>query len=211
MREAQAMLSGILEKISDRTKTLSDTEKRLGLLKKYREEVKTSEAVIVLLNQFSEAVSMTQNQLREEFLKVVNYIMNEIWTDLYPYEDFQGIRLVVDRDYILQLRESGGWVNVEGMVSGGERSIASLALRIAFSMAFIPNLKWLILDEPTHNLDSNAIERLAEVFREKIQAFADQVFIITHDERLAEGVTGSVHKLEREKESNGPTKVIAFE
>ena len=106
------------------------------------------------------------------------------------------------------LERTGKWVNVEGIVSGGERSIASLALRIAFSLVLAPQLRWLILDEPTHNLDQNAVEDLAETLRERIGEFVDQVFLITHDEKLENAVTGSLYRLEREKEKDGVTKVI---
>ena len=35
----------------------------------------------------------------------------------------------------------------------------------------------------------------------------DQVFLITHEERLSDYITGSVYRLERDKESDGVTKV----
>ncbi len=200
-------IKNIEEMIKEKEERKEEYKKRFNLLKKYKTEVKTSNEIVKKLELFTEAVKITQDQLREEFLKTVNAIMNEIWQEIYPYQDFQGIRLVIDKDYTLQLKTSDGWVNVEGIVSGGERSIASLVLRIAFSLAFIPNLKWLILDEPTHNLDTNAIEKFNEILRERMHSFADQVFIITHEERLAEATTGSVYKLERDKEMNGPTIV----
>ena len=45
------------------------------------------------------------------------------------------------------------------MASGGERSIACLAMRIAMAMVIVPNLRWLILDEPTHNIDEQGISK----------------------------------------------------
>ena len=69
--------------------------------------------------------------------------MSRVWSELYPYNDFTGVRLAIDKDYVLQLEEAGGWISVDGIASGGERSMASLALRIAFSLSFIPNLRWL--------------------------------------------------------------------
>jgi len=101
-------------------------------------------------------------------------------------------------------------VNVEGLASGGERSIAALALRVAFSIAFIPNLRWLILDEPTHNLDDNAIEHLTNALRERIGSFVEQVFLITHDDRVSEGVGGSLYRLERDKNRNEPTRIAGL-
>jgi exonuclease SbcC len=133
--------------------------------------------------------------------------MNRIWGELYPYGDFTGIRLAIENDYVLQLKDQEGWTSVEGMASGGERSMAALALRVAFSMAFIPNLRWLILDEPTHNLDTNAIDYLTEALRDRISSFAEQVFLITHDDRVSEGVGGNLYRLERNKERNEPTRI----
>ena len=136
--------------------------------------------------------------------------MSVIWTNLYPYKDFISISLNIDEgDYVLQLQErSGKWINVEGIASGGERSLAALALRIAFSLTLAPQLKVLILDEPTHNLDAKAVEELARVLRESVSEFLDQVFIITHDERLEEAVTGKVYRFERDKEKDDFTKVV---
>jgi DNA repair exonuclease SbcCD ATPase subunit len=134
--------------------------------------------------------------------------MNKIWGELYPYPDFSEIRLMIDKDYVLQLKGSRGWVSVEGIVSGGERSLASLALRIAFSLAFTPNLRWMILDEPTHNLDANAIQHFGDILRDKLGYFAEQVFLITHEEKLSDSIGGSVYKLERDKENDGVTKVL---
>ena len=91
-----------------------------------------------------------------------------------------------------------------------ERSLATLALRIAFSLAFIPNLKWLILDEPTHNLDSNAIKQFSEILREKMNMFAEQVFLITHEEGLSNGITGCMYKMERDKEKDEPTRIVGI-
>jgi DNA repair exonuclease SbcCD ATPase subunit len=121
------------------------------------------------------------------------------------------VRLIIDKDYVLQLKGSEGWISVDGIASGGERSMACLALRIAFSLSFIPNLCWLILDEPTHNLDSNAISQFIDVLREKMPAFAEQVFLITHDERISEGVQGVLYKLDRNKNEDGATQVRRWE
>ncbi len=208
--EIKQELSDIRERISDKQEILEDLKNRMERLEKYRKQVEKSELISAMLKGFEKVLKVTKDQLRQEFLKTVNSIMNTIWPELYPYGDFEGIRLAVDEssDYSLQLREPGGWVSVEGIASGGERSMACLALRIAFSLAFIPNLKWLILDEPTHNLDSNAIKQFAETLRERINQFAEQVFLITHEEKISEGITGNLYKLERNKELNEPTKII---
>jgi len=187
-----------------------ELEKNLNILERERMEVDRLRKVLIDLKIFKQALEITQVKIREEFVETVNYYMANIWQCLYPYGDYVSLALKIEEgDYVLQLQERGGkWVNVEGVASGGERSLACLTLRIAFSLALAPQLRILILDEPTHNLDQKAIEELAKVLRENISEFMDQVFIITHDEKLQEAVTGKAYKFEREKSIDGYTQVI---
>ncbi len=220
--EAEASLSSkhimLAKRIEDKAGSLKDIESRISTIVQYRAETEHAFAAVQGMNGFVKALKLTQEQLRSEFLKAVNAMLGDVWKLLYPYGDFQGIRLSAEEDYSLELQEAGtraadaassGWVGVEA-VSGGERSIAALALRIAFSRTFLPNLKWLILDEPTHNLDANAISQFSEILREKMGLFAEQVFIITHEDRISEGVTGNIYRLERDKENEGVTRVAAI-
>ena len=142
-------------------------------------------------------------------MEAVNFPMNNLWPTLYPYHDFVATRLKVDEgDYVLQLQTTdGAWINVDGGASGGERSIAALVLRIAFSLVLAPQLKWLILDEPTANLDRNAIAVLATTLRDRIGDIIDQTFLITHEEELEGAITGNAYKLFRQKEVDGVTQV----
>ncbi len=207
-RELRARYEAAKQRIEDRQEMLRELRSREELMVKYSQESMLDQELVENIGKFVNAVRLTQNQLREEFLKNVNSTMSIIWEDFYPYGDFTGIRLDVDNDYVLQLKENGDWVSVEGTASGGERSMAALALRVAFSMAFIPNLRWLILDEPTHNLDDNAIEHLTDALKERIGSFVEQVFLITHDDRVSEGVGGNLYRLERDKNRNEPTKIV---
>ena len=210
--EINAKLASIEEKIADRKKNLGELKKRKEIMDKYKKEVLRDETIVMKLETFVKVLRVTQEQLREEFLKTVNTIMNRIWDELYPYGDFSEIKLMVDDgDYVLKLRGSEGWIPVEGVASGGERSMSVLALRVAFSLAFIPNLRWLILDEPTHNLDTNAISHFAEVLRNKMDRFAEQVFLITHEEGISNGITGQLYRLERNKAANEATRIKANE
>ena len=135
--------------------------------------------------------------------------MDQIWTDIYPYPDFINARLsIIERDYVLQLQNrSSEWIDVDGIVSGGERSMASLVLRIAFSSVLAPQLKWLVLDEPTHNLDSRSVEDLSETLKTRAGDFAEQVFLITHEKILENAVTGQLYRLSRNKELDEFTKI----
>ena len=112
-----------------------------------------------------------------------------------------------DGDYVLELRDSTGWISVDGIASGGERSLACLVLRIAFALVLAPQLKWLVLDEPTHNLDSRTVEDLAKVLRDNINEYVEQVFLITHDSALEDAVSGYLYKFDRKKEKDGITEI----
>ena len=85
--------------------------------------------------------------------------------------------------------------------------MACLALRIAFSLVLAPQLKILILDEPTANLDSRAITELATTLRERINEFMDQTFLITHERELENAVTGNAYRIERDKINDGVTMI----
>ncbi|MFN6992233.1 MAG: hypothetical protein ACK4MM_05880, partial [Fervidobacterium sp.] len=200
--------SELKTRIEEREKTIKEMKKRrdelkerMDFVRKQKEEIIKLENLLKNLKIFEIALEKTQIQLREEFIDTVNHKMNEIWADIYPYSDYTGIRLSIDEgDYTLQLSDkSGEWFDIE-RVSGGERSIACLALRIAFSLVLVPQLNWLILDEPTHNLDTKAVENLSETLRDRIGNYVEQIFIITHDKALENAATGEIYRIHRDKE-----------
>jgi exonuclease SbcC len=209
-REFATKLVGMDQITKEKETRLNDLKKTYETALKDKEEIKKLDKLVQELKVFEKSLEETQIELRKEFVTTVNYTMNNLWPTLYPYQDFVGIRLSIEEgDYVLQLQErSGAFVNVEGVASGGERSIAVLALRIAFSLILAPQMRILVLDEPTVNLDEKAVEDLAETLRERIGEYIEQLFIISHDSKLEEAITGYAYRLEREKEKDGPTKVI---
>ena len=209
-RELAIEIKSLEEILRREIKIKEEIEKSLEFGEKEKAELERLNKVLVDLKVFKQALETTQVKIREDFVETVNHYMANIWPNIYPYGDYISIALKIEEgDYVLQLQErSGRWINVEGIASGGERSLACLALRIAFSLALAPQLRILILDEPTHNLDQKAVEELARVLRENVSEFMDQVFIITHDERLQEAVTGKAYKLERDKNVDGYAQII---
>lgn len=211
-KEAETKIASFDSLISERAARISEYEKSLAASQREKQEIERLAALIKGLKIFTEALKQTQVELRKEFIEAVNYTMNKLWPTLYPYQDFIGIRLAIEEgDYVLQMQERGmSWVGVEGVASGGERSIACLALRIAFALVLAPQLRILVLDEPTANLDAASIKVLATTLREGINEFIDQCFIITHIEALEEAVTGNSYRLERNKAKDEATKVISL-
>ncbi len=208
-KEFSAKITALNQLSAERETRLKELESTLSQATKDREDVKKLEDLVIQLKIFEKSLEQTQIQLRQEFITLVNYSMGQLWQTLYPYQDFTGIRLNIDEgDYVLQLQSRNDWVNVEGIASGGERSIAALTLRIAFSLVLAPQLRILVLDEPTMNLDENGIAKLSETLREKTGEFLDQIFLITHEPRLEEAITGIGYRLERDKANDGYTQVV---
>jgi len=206
--ELEANLGNLLTNYADKQKFIEELEKKKKTLEDYKTEIRRIDGISQQFELLESALTMTQEQLRKDFVSAVNSAMQAIWSDLYPYKDYYSIRLGIEEgDYVLQLQDSTGWIPVDGIASGGERSMAALALRMAFSFVLAPQLLMLFLDEPTENLDSQAIEELAKVLRERISNLVEQCFLVTHDERLKEAVTGYCYVFERDKSRDGETKV----
>ncbi|MBM3229447.1 SMC family ATPase [Candidatus Parvarchaeota archaeon] len=153
------------------------------------------------------SIELTQLAVRNEYITAVNSSLEEIWNIVYPYGDIKKVRLSVDgKDYYFEALKDR-WHQLEAIASGGERACLALSLRIAFATVLTPNLSWIILDEPTHNLDSDAVSTLAVALEDKIPLLVQQVFVITHDSALVEEGKGNVYTLSRNKANNEPTKL----
>jgi DNA repair protein SbcC/Rad50 len=166
------------------------------------------------MNRFRAALVETEAQLRNNLIMSINSLMQDVWSKLYPYADYSTIKLNAKKDdYTLEASvstngEESEWIEMDGIASGGERSIACLTMRIALAMVIVPNLKWLILDEPTHNIDENGIEKFIEVLGSTLPNFVEQIFIITHDNALKNISSARVYQLDRNKNKNEYTSAV---
>jgi exonuclease SbcC len=172
----------------EKQKRLSELVKKQKQVEQVQLEIKELQRKIEFLQQFRSSLLVAQESLRKELIIAVNELMAVLWSKLYPYEKWTSIQLEAsETDYTLQLRVAeGDWINVAGFASGGERMLAALVLRLAFAKILAPHLSILILDEPTHNLDDAAINTLILALQEHLSEFLEQLFIVTHEERLAE-------------------------
>ncbi len=185
----------------EKEKALGEWRRKSKTVEEKREEITRLDEKIRRMTVFQNALVDAQAVLRSELIDAVNGAMAALWPNLYPYNDYKGVRLRADYDgYALELQALDGfWTGIEN-ASGGERSCASLVLRVAFAMVLAPNLSWLVLDEPTHNLDREAVIMLCNALREEIPKIVEQTFIITHDEALREGASARIYRVERDKD-----------
>lgn len=142
------------------------------------------EFLIKLKNKLFES----QELLRDDLILAVNEELSNIWLDLYPYDNFTNLRITpINNDYFVQLKEfKGDWKNIVGYASGGEKMLSCIGTKIAFSKILSPSFGLIVLDEPTHNLDSNAVNNFINIMNNNIKSQINQIIIVTHDYRLSE-------------------------
>jgi exonuclease SbcC len=175
-------------------------------LRETRDKISSLYSLDEELALYRNALLETQVSLRGSLTDAINGAMNELWPIFYPYHNYRALRLnVSEKDYVFEVND-GEWKNLDSIASGGERASAALTLRVALAMILTPRLSWLILDEPTHNLDSQAVELLSSALAFKVPDVVKQTFVITHDEAFMGSDFASSYRLSRDKEKNGSTK-----
>jgi exonuclease SbcC len=202
-KESSSRLESQIEETVKSIAQISAIEDKISIMRRHSTEV----------SRFKNALIDTESQLREKLVYSINELLEGLWLGLYPYGDYSAIALrAYPDDYALeasvQIEGEDTWVPVDGVSSGGERSIACLALRIAMSMVIVPNLRWLILDEPTHNLDAQGINKMIEVFSGSLPNIVEQIFVITHDDAMKQVHNARIYEFSRDKSSNAPTEII---
>lgn len=198
-------------KLDSAEKQLSDAKEFLALATAEKDKLEAMEKEIVGLLTLEEELSIYKNALLEtqacmriEVIDAINTVMNTIWQIIYPYNDYKGLKIGTD--------EKGYWFEVYNeiwrpaeLVSGGERASIALTFRIALATILTPNLNLLILDEPTHNLDKEAINGLAHALQHDLPELIEQSFVITHEEGLIGSEFASMYRMNRDKSINGAT------
>jgi|GEM_PF-4356889 len=182
-----------------------------ALLKRHlseRERYAKIESAMSDVSLFKETLNRMQLILRNNIIGDINVGINEVWRYAYPYNDYGMVRLIGDQDsYNFEVFANGEWRDISLVASGGEKTMSAIALRITLAMVLAPQLSWIVLDEPTHNLDENGIEKLSSLIRDRLPGLIEQFVIVTHDNRLMSSGNGNVFQFLREKSGNDPTSV----
>jgi DNA repair exonuclease SbcCD ATPase subunit len=200
MREAKRAIGSLKE-------IVAGLDKEMATLEALKEDMRKRNGMLEQLVIMRNAIGETQAELRMELVEAINSAMNGIWPILYPYADYRQLRIAAsEEDYAFEVYD-GEWRRLEKVASGGERACLSLTLRIAMATVLAPEAGWLILDEPTHNLDKEAVQALAEALENKVPQLVEQAFVITHEENLMNSEFARSYRFSREKEAGGATAV----
>ena len=198
LKKELELIVSLKNELNDQIKKIDESVSKLKKLKILRED----------LTIFSDVMNELQYVVRNELLEALNKLLPEIWNSIYPYADYKSIRIEATKDtYKFYAYLNSRWVDLASYASGGERMAFAIAMRIALTSLLVPDLGLLILDEPTHNLDENAINKFISLIEERLPSLIDQTFIITHDERLKSPLASTLYLFKRKKQGNDPTVV----
>ncbi|MEM4331358.1 MAG: hypothetical protein QXI89_01165, partial [Candidatus Anstonellales archaeon] len=197
------------EKFETFTSMAARIEKELNENIKREKKIKRLEK---LANDFAiieQALEQYQTLRRDSIIEALNSAIASFWQILYPYKDYVSAFISIDEDGDYRFYVSNGKEHklLDTVASGGERAVYALALRMSLSFILSKRLRWLILDEPTHNLDDAGVEALKYFIREQISDSVEQLFIITHDERLKDTSLGKVFLFTRKDDKKEKTEV----
>ncbi len=207
--ELQSMIRSNRKYLTEQVRQQDERIKGIAKTEALEATIEKRRSMLSSMNKFKAALVETEAALRYRLVDSINSMMQDIWARIYPYGDYQSVRLLSGKDdYILEVATGTyadgklEWSDLNGVASGGERSMACLAMRIAMSMVIVPNLRWLILDEPTHNIDENGISKLVGVLGDTLPNVVEQVFIITHDTSLKNIAGARIYQFDRNKAKN---------
>lgn len=198
-------LAVVNKQLGDYLQMQEITEKELVYFNEIDQEIRYLSKLENELNIYKDALLETQTSLRADLIEAINNGMNQIWQIFYPHRNYKAIRInVTEKDYNIEILEND-WKDLDTVASGGERACVALTLRVALATVLTPNLSWLILDEPTHNLDAEAIELLSNTLQFKVPSVIEQTLIISHEEGLTGSDFATNYILTRDKSNLGPS------
>ncbi len=201
-------LENIKKVMLSHKRLIEEKEENLRRMEKIGEKISKLSKIVEDLSIAKIVIEKVQEEARKNLLKSINISLNSLWRLLYPYNDYREVEIKAEGNSYLFLANDGKeWVEVERVFSGGEKSIFVLSLRLAIASVVMSKLRFIILDEPTHNLDDNAVNRLAEVIDKELPEMLGQFIIVTHDERLKNIENGKIFYFEREKQGGDFSKV----
>lgn len=180
----QSKFHGVIkEKITQRTKAL----------KKLKEEKQKIAELILALRKVGTKLEKTKgirNAIKNMGVNISKYMLESIsQAATYNFRKISGRTEQIlwsseDKDkYGVYLVGKEGQTSFEHL-SGGEQVVVAISLRETLTECF-SNARFLILDEPTNNLDQERKKLLAEYMAEMLQDL-DQSIIVTHDNTFRE-------------------------
>lgn len=203
-KELEVLKEEHIKKSSDIEYSKGKLEELDKQLAEYADIHKTQESLadyIKLLGIIREKYSKdgVQRTLRNQAKPLIESYTREYFEEFkFGYKDVE-----LDEDYNITIRNNENEeINVD-MLSGGEKIIIALSLRLAIARAINDSTDLLILDEPTIHLDNERRDELIEILREL--NVASQILIISHDDNM-ENISNNIIQISK---TDGISTVIS--
>ncbi|MEM1633833.1 MAG: AAA family ATPase [Sulfolobales archaeon] len=153
---------------------LKDLESEVHVLKKARDSL---EKLSEIFRKDGVIAKILTSRVRASLESEINRILRETNREF---------RMKIDEEFGFGIVYSSGVERPIENLSGGEKTILSIALRLALARILTGRIpRFMILDEPTQNLDSDMRIMIFDIIRE-IAGAMDQVIVVTHDEEIAD-------------------------
>jgi len=183
--ELKGRMSKLYSSIEEDRRRLKELREELAEILRKEEELRKIEKLLRDLEVARKVFSKdgAQRLIRERARPVIERYLKEIAShfDL----DFLNIRLT--EDYSIEIIDAGGSRDVSS-ASGGEKAALGLALRLALAKAVGgQKLGFMMLDEPTQNLDEERRRGLIKALRAlfgREGAVFPQLLVVTHSHEL---------------------------
>lgn len=131
------------------------------------------------------------NIVRRVFNDSLNSIWRELFVRLAPEEPFVpsfalpenpsgAVEAVLETLY----RSGGKGGNPRAMLSAGNLNTAALTLFLSLHLSVVPQLPWLVIDDPVQSMDEVHIAQFAALLRTLSKEHGRQVIIAVHEKQL---------------------------
>ncbi len=177
-------------------------------LEKLKEKLSVLEAELRSRREFKQFIEVFKSDLRNEIPSRVMEYFREAWSvegsSIINMFDSSVSSIEVTKEWDLVALTSSGRTNV-GALSGGERVVVALAMRIALSRVLAGNVpEFVVLDEPTVYLDSEKRRALKTVLTNISRNALRQVIVVTHDRELVDVADFTI-----EVRKSGDTSIVS--
>ncbi len=185
LADAISMLGGLKERIKnidERLEELKNTlqkaeEQEINLLR-LNDEVDELRKLHHLSEKYESILQDAPELLISKTASQISSYLTNMMKRMLPNQGFNKVAFQNDGDVHLY---NGQYSIDKNTLSGGEKTVLALALRLALA-EFVAPLNFLTLDEPTNHLDQKRIEEFMEIIdREQLfTASKGQLLLVTH-------------------------------
>jgi DNA repair exonuclease SbcCD ATPase subunit len=173
----ETLLADIPEKIETLQKTISESEDELKKVQEQVQKAATARKVLQFLD-YKNAPRKLLQTIVERLFATTNKIGETLQVD---------IRLVVGKnlEFLSQQCRYGRWIEQKTERLGfGKGAILGICFRLACQKLLLPETGFLILDEPTANVDlkrKSALKAFLQNLSEETESKTKQIIMIEHD------------------------------